>query len=563
VVERPASVLKELLENALDAGARHVEVDAEEGGVRLLRVRDDGHGIHREDLAIALARHATSKIRSFEDLLRVRSLGFRGEALPSIASVSRLTLASRAAGASAGWQVRVDAGGPVEGPRPVAQPYGTTVEVRDLFFSVPARRKFLRSELTERGHLEDVARRVALARFDVGLHLRHGGRDLLVLRPVADEAGRGRRVAAVCGAAFIERALAIESSREGLRLWGWIGLPEASRGHSDLQHFFLNGRPVRDRLPAHALREAYRDLIYPGRHPAYVLYLEVDPEQVDFNVHPTKQEVRFRDTRWVHDFLRRSVADALEGFAPGVAVPATAPAPQADGGRAPASVDVAEATSVYRALYAAPAVGPAADGPGATRVLGVAHGRYLLAEAPGGVLVADLRSARETLARRLLESDLAAGRPRSRPLLLPAEVRVGAERAQAAEDRRQCWEALGLEVTRSGLECVTVRRVPVVLTGVDPQALLESLLADLPGVARGRPCDPSTLLPVLARQAGLAPGATDREQVEGLLRGLERDAGRRGGPWRVLSLDELARLASTPAAPLAAPADAGEDADLP
>jgi len=553
VVERPASVAKELLENSLDAGARNVEVEVEEAGIRLLRVRDDGTGIHRDDLVLALARHATSKIHTIEDLQRVASLGFRGEALPSIASVSRFVLSSRTAGETDGWQVRVDGGRAFEGPMPVAHGRGTTVEVRDLFYNVPARRKFLKTPRTELIHLEDVARRVALSRFEVGLRLRHDRREVLSLRPALDEAGRARRVAAVCGAAFLESALWVEYAWEGLRLSGWLGLPEAARSQADIQYLFLNGRPVRDRLLVHAVRQAYQDRVYPGRQPAYVLELALDPELVDVNVHPTKQEVRFREPRVVHDFVARYLGRTLAG-------PELVPGPAGHGGdgpvRGPAAPPgearppvVAEVAAPYRpsaagGAWRAPAPG---DPPGAGpmgRTLGVAHGRFLLAETSAGVTVVDLQATAELLTRRGLEEALAAGTPASRPLLLPLAVTVDRREAQAAEDFRETFVAFGLELTRSGPESVVVRRVPAAVHDVDPELLCRAVLA---AVARGGEPGPSLAhtLGELARTAGAVIAArASGAQIDALLRALDAipPSERPTGLARELTPDDLARL---------------------
>ena len=313
VVERPASVAKELLENALDAGATRIELDVEEGGVKLLRIRDDGHGIAHDQLPLALARHATSKIVELADLEGVQSLGFRGEALASISSVARLCLTSRTADASEAWQVEAEGRDMEPSVQPAAHPVGTTVQVRDLFYNTPARRKFLRTEKTEFDHLQEVVRRMALARFDVAFHLRHNGRQVFSLHGAADDTSRARRIGQLLGEGFLEQALPIEVERNGLRLWGWVGLPTFSRSQADMQYFYVNGRIVRDKLVGHAVRQAYRDVLYGGRHPAFVLYLELDPNLVDVNVHPTKHEVRFRDGRTVHDFLystlNRSLAD--------------------------------------------------------------------------------------------------------------------------------------------------------------------------------------------------------------------------------------------------------------
>nr|WP_163503834.1 DNA mismatch repair endonuclease MutL [Halomonas socia] len=317
VVERPSSVVKELVENAIDAGSARIEVELEAGGAKLIRVRDDGSGIAEDDLALALSRHATSKIDSLEDLEGVASLGFRGEALASISSVSRLELISNADDdPQAGW--RVVAEGREMQPRvtPAPHPRGTSVGVRDLFFNTPARRKFLRTEKTEFGHVEEAFRRLALSRYDIGWTLRHNHKTLHQLRPASDAAARERRIAALLGSKFIDNALHLDLDSGGLRLWGWVGLPTHARAQADQQYFFVNGRVVRDRLVAHAIRQAYRDVLFHGRHPVFVLYLELDPSVVDVNVHPTKHEVRFRDGRLVHDFLFSSLHRALGAARP-------------------------------------------------------------------------------------------------------------------------------------------------------------------------------------------------------------------------------------------------------
>ena len=524
VVERPASVVKELLENSLDAGAQRIEVEIEDAGVRLLRVRDDGTGIHPEDLALALSRHATSKVRTAEDLLRVASLGFRGEALASVASVSRFSLASRAVGQDRGWQVRVDGGGPLEGPVPVAQPLGTTVEVRDLFHNVPARRKFLKSARTETAHVEDAVRRLALVRFEVGLRLRVDRRDVLDLRPAAGESGRARRVAAVCGAAFLEGALQVDIPWEGMRLSGWLGLPESARSQADVQYLFLNGRPVRDRVLVHALREVYQDRVYPGRHPAYVLYLSVDPEEVDVNVHPTKQEVRFREPRLVHDFVVRSVAQALDG-APEAGDEGTG-RPGAPAGPPLVGAVLREAAPAYPRGVSESRLRqwlPPGEGvpPAPRRVLGVVLDRFLLAEDPRGLSLVDLRALAVHLARRGVEAALAADEPPSRPLLVPVSVSVGPEEAEAAESCGALCASIGLDLSRSGPAVVLVRRVPAAVHDADPARLAMGVLRALADAGRSAPRE--LLVGALVESAAAAgtgslsaPG-----QVDALLRALD------------------------------------------
>ncbi len=324
VVERPASSVKELLENSLDAGAKKLTIEVESGGAKLIRIRDDGYGIPQDELPLALSRHATSKISELEDLEGVSTLGFRGEALASISSVSRLTLTSCTEGQESGWQVQVEGRDMEAQVSPAPHPVGTTVEVKDLFFNTPARRKFLRTEKTEFSHLEEVVKRLALSRFDVAFSLRHNQRSIHQLRTATTQAERDRRVASLCGPKFIENAVCVDVEASGLRLWGWVGLPTFSRASADLQYFFVNGRVIRDRLVAHAVRQAYRDVLYNGRHPTFVLYLELDPALVDVNVHPTKHEVRFRDGRTVHNFLFSTLNRALAEVRPEDHLPPTA-----------------------------------------------------------------------------------------------------------------------------------------------------------------------------------------------------------------------------------------------
>ncbi|BFM48615.1 DNA mismatch repair endonuclease MutL [Marinomonas sp. THO17] len=316
VVERPASVVKELLENSLDAGASQLDIDVEQGGVRRIKIRDNGAGIVKDDLSLALSRHATSKIVTLDDLEAVSTLGFRGEALASISSVSRMHLTSLAEDESEAWRVEAEGKEMAAAIRPASHPQGTTIDVRDLFFNTPARRKFLRTEKTEFSHLEEVVKRLALSRYETGFRLSHNGKQVYDLRPVTDQLHAEHRLATLLGKKFIENALTLDVEAAGLRLWGWIGLPTFSRSQADLQYFFVNGRVVKDKLVAHAVRQAYRDVLYNGRHPTFVLYLELDPSTVDVNVHPTKHEVRFRDGRLVHDFLFSRIHKAIADVRP-------------------------------------------------------------------------------------------------------------------------------------------------------------------------------------------------------------------------------------------------------
>lgn len=515
VVERPASVIKELLENSLDAGAQRIDIDVEQGGVKLLRVRDDGGGIDQEDLPLALSRHATSKIRDLDDLERVVTLGFRGEALASVSSVSRLTLTSRTAAADQAWQVETEGRDMQPRLQPAAHPQGTTVEVRDLFFNTPARRKFLRTEKTEFSHLEEVVKRLALSRFDVAFSLRHNGRAVFNLRPAATEQEARRRVATVCGPAFVEQSRSIDNERDGLRLWGWVGLPTFSRSQADLQYFFVNGRMIRDKLVAHAVRQAYRDVLFNGRHPTFVLYLEVDPAVVDVNVHPTKHEVRFRDGRMVHDFLFSSLYRALAEHRPGEsaaselsheAVPATTigafsgqaamllpeqPVSRSGAESAypgavarPSGVEVRETLAGFNALYGGRASQPmppptAGEIPPLGYAVAQLHGVYILAENAQGLVVVDMHAAHERITYERLKLAMHQEGLRSQPLLVPESLAVSQREADCAEEHAAWFARLGFSLQRMGPESLAIRETPSLLRQADAVQLVRDVLADL------------------------------------------------------------------------------------
>jgi DNA mismatch repair protein MutL len=512
VVERPASVVKELVENALDAGARRIDIDLEEGGIRLVRVRDDGAGIAAAELPLAVARHATSKIASLEDLEGVATLGFRGEALPSIASVSRFTLGSRREGERHGATLAVE-GGRVGEVLPGAHPRGTTVEVRELFFNVPARRKFLRAERTELGHVEEWLRSLALARPDVELRVSHNGRPLRRWQArdadLADAAGvlPLRRLEEALGGAFAENALHVDHAGAGLRLHGWIARPAYSRAGTDQQYLYANGRSVRDRSVAHAVRQAYADVLFHGRHPAYVLFLELDPRRVDVNVHPAKHEVRFRDARLVHDFVYRTLQQALAETRAGMQPARAAAAAPADAGRAagfspqsplglqpaPGRGAVAEALAGYAALYGGrdtaddggPAPLPALPETGGATLpplghaLAQLHGIYILAESAEGLVVVDMHAAHERIGYEKLKAAHDGEGLRRQPLLVPATVAVSEREAEVAEREAQTLAELGFEVDRAGPQSLLLRAVPALLAQGDVEGLLRDVLADL------------------------------------------------------------------------------------
>ncbi len=543
VVERPASVVKELLENSLDAGASKIDIEIEQGGVKLIRLRDNGYGIEKDDLPLALSRHATSKIQVLEDLEAVASLGFRGEALASVSSVSRLTLTSRRQESDAGWQVQTEGRDMEATVSPAAHPQGTTVEVRDLFFNTPARRKFMKTEKTEFRHLEEVVKRLALSRFDVSFTLSHNGRVIHQLRSGDNPMDRERRIAGVCGSAFIDQSLKVDVAAEasGLRLSGWMGMPTFSRSQSDLQYFFVNGRIIRDKVVNHAVRQAYQDVLYHGRHPAYVLYLELDPALVDVNVHPTKHEVRFRESRLVHDFvfrtLHRVIADVRpdDATAPGYnsQVLASAPGQVADTSThfeqapmslapappsAPVSADVSPASGggfngagagyagsgfqrsgvspsgvreqvrAYGALHesvAEPAGAAQALPQGSEELpplgyaVGQVHGIYILAQNATGMVVVDMHAAHERIVYERMKAAYETDVVRSQPLLVPASMAVSSREADCAEEQAAVFEKLGFKLQRLGEETLVVRQVPVALAKANVEQLIRDVLGDM------------------------------------------------------------------------------------
>lgn len=521
VVERPASVAKELLENALDAGASKIEIEVEEGGVKLLRIRDNGRGIEHDQLPLALERHATSKIAQLDDLEGVATLGFRGEALASISSVSRLCLTSRTADARQAWQVEAEGRQMEPKLQPAAHPQGTSVQVCDLFYNTPARRKFLRTEKTEFDHLQEVVKRMALARFDVAFSLRHNGRAIFSLQPATDAAGQGRRIAQLLGDGFMEQALPLDVERNGLRLWGWVGLPTFSRAQADMQYFYVNGRVIRDRLVAHAVRQAYRDVLYGQRHPAFVLFLQLDPARVDVNVHPTKHEVRFRDGRSVHDFIYSVLNHALAEVRPGdeVAQPVSnqglagyysggqsgefagqsqlgltaaagqpqqpAPAGRSFGGmqsRPPGGFSPAGARAYQELMTTAPVTqkdDSEHDIPPLGYALAQLAGIYILAENRHGLVLVDMHAAHERVVYERLKSAMASEGLRGQPLLVPQCIEVGVREMECAVQYADWFVEHGFELQPLGEESLAIRQIPALLKQEQAASLVQAVLAEL------------------------------------------------------------------------------------
>jgi DNA mismatch repair protein MutL len=477
VVERPASVLKELIENSIDAGASAITVTLDEGGMRRVQVEDDGEGIARDDLPLALARHATSKIRSLGDLEGVATMGFRGEALASIASVSRVSIASRTGHAPHGASITAE-GAQLGEVAPAARAQGTTVSVADLYFNTPARRKFLRTEATELGHCDEAFRRVALARCDVAFTLKHNGRVNRHLRAQA----LADRAAMLLGEELVAASVPIEARSGGLALTGLAGLPQAAKPRADAQYFFVNGRFVRDRVLAHAVREAYSQLLHGERQPAYVLFLQIDPRAVDVNVHPAKTEVRFRDSRAVHQFVKHALERALSPSAAEAPVSyASISAPVFTGGQQQA-FGLAQPVAAYQAFMgsALPAALPQAEkAPPLGYALAQLHGVYILAQNEAGLVLVDMHAAHERIVMEKLKRNLDAGAVQRQALLVPAVLSAEALDIATAEENREVLEHLGLELAASGPNELSVRAAPAALAAGDIPALTRDVLREI------------------------------------------------------------------------------------
>lgn len=491
VIERPASVVKELIENAIDAKATRINIEIEKGGMRLIRVHDNGGGIQLEDLTLALCRHATSKIAEAQDLEQIRSLGFRGEALASIASVARISLTSRTDTQDKAYQVVNDEEAKLCTPRPVAHPVGTTVEVRDLFFNIPARRKFLKTENTELNHISEVVARIALSYFEIAFSLTHHDRVIYDFSSCSGLAAQEARIAKICGQAFISQALHIDHEATGLALSGWIGLPTYSRNHPDLQHFYVNQRMIKDKSASHAIKRAYHDVMYHDRYPTFVLYLSIDPDQVDVNAHPAKHEVRFRESRLVYDFIFSRVAHALAAYKP---TPMNTPdipfisSPPARVSYPPRATQQAlyfeEAeSSVVEEVVAAPEVQTVVLTSTPQHTLGFAlgqlHGIYILAENEHGLVIVDMHAAHERILYERLKKEWQMEGIARQTLLLPVTVSATEAEIQCARTYRESLLTLGLDIEEIGPQSLIVRSLPAAIKETNITQLVHDVLSEL------------------------------------------------------------------------------------
>ncbi len=592
VIERPASVVKELVENSLDAGATDIHIEIERGGARLIRVRDNGVGIDKAQLSLALAPHATSKISSLDDLEAVASMGFRGEALASIASVSRLTMASAIADdrSAHGWQIDSDN----DKPQPSSVMQGTQVDVQDLFYNTPARRKFMRTERTEFQHIDNLVKRLALAHDGVSFRLSHNGKVIRQLPAIKSGGDRASRVRLICGTAFVEQAQTLEIAANGLALRGWVARPTFSRQSADMQYFFVNGRLVKDRLIAHAVRQAYRDVLYHGRQPAYVLHLTLDPSTVDVNVHPQKHEVRFRNQRQVHDFLFGVIHRELAGQQ----TPASAGAQQAQDGtvnlqvgyrqvplagqrpsnyfghhqsQSPSSSQLADNQAAYaylaRSAQASESSQPAGsedglpsdsqtgapseqDIPPLGYALAQLHGIYLLAQNSAGLVLVDMHAAHERVVYEQFKQAYAEQGVRSQRLLVPHSINISEREAAAVEQFADDLQRFGLQLERSGPESALLRAVPALLVKADMEQLIRDVLSELITVGESELLDEhhNEMLSTMACHGSVrANRKLTQDEMNGLLRAMEiterSDQCNHGRPtWLQLDMPTLDKL---------------------
>ena len=499
VIERPASVVKELLENSIDATASNIGIDIERGGIQRILIRDNGTGIDKQQLTSALTRHATSKIASLDDLQNIHSLGFRGEALPSIASVSRFTLTSNSEQSNQGWTLRNDGGKNQSAIKPAAQSKGTTVEVNDLFFNTPARRKFLRTDKTEYSHCEQVIKRLALAHFHIAFSLRHNQKTIYALPSASSDEDKVGRLEKLLGKPFVEHAIYVENASEDMKLCGWIASPDYSRPQADMQFQYVNSRHIRDKTISHAVKTAYQDVMYHGRHPAYVLFLEIKPGEVDVNAHPAKHEVRFHDSRAIHNFTRQTIRHAISEVRNA----------QIDSGRFDKLADFTSSElkpvqsgipvnalpqlKERMGLYAPHIAEPQADFSVATEkhelqnqdtpLLGYAiaqlHGIYVLAQNKAGLVLVDMHAAHERVIYEQLKLSRSAENTACQQLLVPLKLTLADSEASLAEQYRETFNSFGFDIDRISDNSIVIRSIPEVLNNADISQLIRDVISDL------------------------------------------------------------------------------------
>ncbi len=589
VVERPASVVKELVENALDAGATIIDIDIQTGGKKRIKITDNGDGITQDDLAMALQRHATSKIKSLDDLESLLSMGFRGEALPSIASVSRFELISRHKDAEMAFQVNAH-GGEIEGPMPAAHPIGTTIIVSDLFFNTPARRRFMKTDQTEYLRIADLIKRVSLSRFDVTFRLSHNGKMISNAQGCGLDSNsdilKHQRINQLCGKDFIDNAIFIEQQRGHLKMSGWVAKPSWNRAQPDRQFFYINNRMIKDKLVGHAIRQAYQDVLFHGRFPAFVLYLDIDPELVDVNVHPTKHEVRFRDSKLVHDFIFGSIHQSLAHTRVGE-MPATTTEPlpdysqmqhrmnlsgggQVSGGSYQSNIPtqgVREASFDYlsQAANSSQNISPFSqtgepnlpvhagenqDIPPLGYAKAQIHGVFIIAENQHGLIIVDMHAAHERITYERMKVKFAEDALKNQKLLVPIQVNVSAREVNAVESQQNWFEQLGFEINITGEESLVIRKIPAMLANADVENLIKDVLSEIVALGSSQKIE-AQINEIMSTMACHGSVRANRQlsimEMNALLRDMENtlrsDQCNHGRPtWTQLDMKQLDKL---------------------
>lgn len=576
VIERPASIVKELVENSLDADSQQIDIDIDKGGIQRIRVRDNGHGIHKDDLILALDRHATSKIQTLNDLERINTLGFRGEALASISSIARLRLSSSTETTQEGWAITCDYHQELI-PAPTPHTRGTTIEVLDLFFNTPARRKFLKSEQTEFTHIETLIKRLSLSHFSIGFSLHHNKKLIYQLYPAVDETTKEERIATLCGRSFIENAIYIDMKSIDLRLWGWISLPTFSRSQTDLQFFYVNRRIVKDKLINHAVKQAYQDVLYNGRHPAFTLFIELDPQAVDVNAHPAKYEVRFREARLVYDFVKQSLQKALANTSPKPQTKSILPrtelsklnekklhpyseinsfqqnsfpmhisanssstcASEANSSILPPKIENKPlATRTTENLLYDPPLGYA---------LAQLHGIYILAENTKGLILVDIHAAHERILYERLKKNLENTGLKTQILLIPVSLTLSQQEIQLLDEYIHILTQFGFKLENLGPQTIVIRQVPELLAHNNIEQLILDILNDLAQYTHTQhiPEKINELLSSIAcRSAIRAHRRMTQVEMNQLLRDMEQTSRsnqcNHGRPtWKLLSLSDI------------------------
>lgn len=499
VIERPASVIKELLENSIDATASIISIDIEKGGIQRIQIRDNGTGINKDQLSIALTRHATSKISSLEDLQNIHSLGFRGEALPSIASISRLSITSNTEPTNQGWTLQTEGGTSGQSAKPAAHAKGTTIEVNDIFYNTPARRKFLRTEKTEYSHCEQIIKRLTLSNFHISFTLRHNQKTIYTLPASQSIEDKVKRLEKIIGKPFVEHAIYVERSHDNMKLYGWVAAPTFSRSQPDMQYQYVNQRHIRDKTIAHAIKLAYQDVLYHGRHPAYVLFLEVAPDTVDVNAHPAKHEVRFHNTRSIHDFVRQTIKQALSELRPASIdtknlnklIPENQNSPTL---QTYINTNTPSANTQFKSLYSSAAAEPRAiydshsyqqpqtqeqEIPLLGYAIAQLHGVYILSQNQSGLVLVDMHAAHERVVYEKLKRTQSSEEISRQQLLVPLKIVVTEQEATQADDYQDVFDSFGFEIDRIGDTSLSVRSIPTILTNVDIPELIRDIFADL------------------------------------------------------------------------------------